>query len=395
MQFAERTHDPYVDLLSPEAVKQAALKAVEDHVHAEVKRALATDAPCNSNLNGFAVGSIASFDGDDTTVLPEYLPLRNIPWPEPIVQLWRSFQANSTVGLFSSVCRVYITIDNRLVMWNAATGKEFSSYDDIDELIVAVGEPFVPKQGVLPSHITRVVPISTPTKVHFVGLSVIGDNVQTAEIRTSNIGYVTHAPCIIVKFAAHDRSHRLFGAGADGNLYEVQYNRDYTAIHPRMRLLNHSIVFGSVPVLDVVGRVLGTVKQTWGYAKASLRDITIDQSRGMLFTLGSDSTISVWKIQDGSIHFQTSAAHDNTTVQRTLHSNLPQNLSPLVSIFAISSERGFHLAAIAENGDVYRYACPEMDWQGGCRLEVRERTPSAIQGRDVSAAWHRDRKSVV
>lgn len=380
----------FIDPTSAAALGRSLSKAVADNVCNEVKKC-SNMVDARNASSGSVAGNVSSLVNDnDDTALPEVLPVKTLPWPDAVLSEWQSFKAYSSVGIFSSLSRAYIVSDNKLLLWNFVTGKEFICFSDISEIITALSDPVRPKEGVFQAHITNVIACATPRRVYVIGISMIGDDPRTAEMRLFDLHYVVEAPTIVVKLAVHDASGRIFCAGSDGNTYEIEYSKDKTMYQPRMKFVNHSVAFGRIPVLSTVGHAWKQLKQTWAVAQPSLRDICVDQQRGLLFTLATDSTITMWKLTDhGGLERQATTKHSLSVILKTLHSNVPPQLSVLVAIFPIRSDRGYSLASVAANGDVFRYACSDGGWGSSCYLDVRERSTYSLQQQcsDISICW--------
>ncbi|CUI15347.1 nucleoporin, putative [Bodo saltans] len=381
----------FIDPTSTAASVRALSKAVADNVSSEVKKCNIVDVRSGTSSGSIAGSMAALSSGDDTVALPEVLPIKTLLWPEAVLAEWQAFKAYSCVGIFSSISRAYIVADNKLLLWNFATGKEFLSFNEIPELITCLSDPVKPKQGVFQPHITQVIVCATPRCVYIIGVSMVGDDPRTSEMRLFHLNYVVEAPCIVVKFAVHEGTGRIFCAGADGNTYEIEYSKDQTVYQARMKFVNHSVAFGRIPVLSTVGHALREIKQMMTHAQPSLRDICVDQQRNLLFTLAADGVLAMWKLAEhGGLERQATTKHQLNVIVKTLHSNIPPQLSPLVAIFPIRSDRGYSLASVAANGDVYRYACSDGGWGSSSYLDVRERSSYNLMQRhsgDISVCW--------
>ncbi|RNC31295.1 nuclear pore complex protein (NUP155), partial [Trypanosoma cruzi] len=278
-------------------IDDAVKKAVEDTISAEV-RSGAVGKYSNPSASGHATSHLLALTTFDTSsTLPDFIPLVGVSWPEPVKAVWKTFRANSIVGLFPELSRAWITVDNKLLLWNYGTGRDFLVYDEIPELIVAVGNPVTPVAGVFQLHITLVFPVATPKTIHLLGLCVVGDETaKKAELCVVNLGFSVLAPTLVIKLVGLRDLGRVFAVGADGCLYELKYTKESTPFIPKVRLINHSIIFAGIPILSTVSSLMSTLKQTWAKQRPALRDIAAESKRKLLFTLDAEGKILMWRI---------------------------------------------------------------------------------------------------
>ncbi|KEG13159.1 nuclear pore complex protein (NUP155) [Trypanosoma grayi] len=376
-------------------IDDAVKKAVEDTISAEV-RSMAMARYSNPSACGHTTShpfALTTFDTSST--LPDFLPLIGVSWPDSVKAVWKTFRVNSIVGLFSELSRAWITVDNKLLLWNYSTGRDFFVYDEIPELIVAVGNPIPPAAGVFQPHITLVLPVATPKTVHLLGLCVMGEEPgKKAELCVVNLGFSVVTPTPITKLVGLRDTGRVFTAGADGCLYELKYTKESTPLLPKIRLVNHSLLFGKIPVLNAVSSLLSTIKQTWSTQRSALRDLAVEAKRRLLFTLDAESTITLWRITEDGLKLLTTVKHNRGSAERHRHPEpAADDTSSLVKIFCVSPyDENCSLIAISSNGEQYRYVCQEGMWGSiDASLSLRERlAPYISSSREVSVCFASD-----
>ncbi|RNF09602.1 putative nuclear pore complex protein (NUP155) [Trypanosoma rangeli] len=376
-------------------IEDAVKKAVEDTINAEV-RSGAVGRYSNPSASGHATShplALTTFDTSST--LPDFIPLVGVAWPEPVKAVWKTFKANSIVGLFPELSRAWITVDNKLLVWNYGTGRDFLVYDEIPELIVAVGNPVTPATAVFQPHITLVFPVATPKTIHLLGLCVVGDEpAKSAELCVVNLGFSALAPTLVIKFVGLNDVGRIFTAGADGCLYELMYTKESTQLFPRVRLINYSIMFAGIPILSTVSSLMSTFKQAWGKERPALLDVALEAKRKLLFTLDAESTIAMWRITDDGLKFLSTIKYTRSSLDRYRHSESSMDgAERLVKIFCVSPyEENCSVVVIASNGEQHRYICQEGMWdriEGN--LTLRDRLPSYVpSNREVSVCFASD-----
>ncbi|RNF25766.1 putative nuclear pore complex protein (NUP155) [Trypanosoma conorhini] len=376
-------------------IDDAVKKAVEDAVNTEV-RSGAVGRYSNPSASGHATShplALTTFDTSST--LPDFIPLVGVAWPEPVKAVWKTFKANSIVGLFPELSRAWITVDNKLLVWNYGTGRDFFVYDEIPELIVAVGNPVTPAAGVFQPHITLVFPVATPKTIHLLGLCVVGDEpAKKAELCVVNLGFSALAPTLVIKFVGFKDAGRVFAAGADGCLYELKYTKENTPLLPRVRLINYSIMFAGIPILSTVSSLMSSLKQTWAKERPALRDVALEAKRKLLFTLDAESTIAMWRITSDGLKLLSTIRYGRDAFERYRHSESPMDdAASLVKIFCVSPyDENCSVVVIASSGEQYRYVCQEGMWDRiDGSLTLRDRSPSCIPAnREVSVCFASD-----
>ena len=112
--------------------------------------------------------------GNSIKWLPSVQAVDAIPLPRAL----RSLQpeCETFLGLFPEINRVWMTVDNRLFLWNYYKGEDFYVFDGLDQLIVAVGLAR-PRRGVFSSDVQFVLAVSTPVEVILLAVKFDGDPV--------------------------------------------------------------------------------------------------------------------------------------------------------------------------------------------------------------------------
>ncbi|ESS65597.1 nucleoporin [Trypanosoma cruzi Dm28c] len=376
-------------------IDDAVKKAVEDTISAEVRSGVVGNYS-NPSASGHATSHLLALTTFDTSsTLPDFIPLVGVSWPEPVKAVWKSFRANSIVGLFPELSRAWITVDNKLLLWNYGTGRDFLVYDEIPELIVAVGNPVTPVAGVFQLHITLVFPVATPKTIHLLGLCVVGDETaKKAELCVVNLGFSVLAPTLVIKLVGLRDLGRVFAVGADGCLYELKYTKESTPFIPKVRLINHSIIFAGIPILSTVSSLMSTLKQTWAKQRPALRDIAAESKRKLLFTLDAEGKILMWRITEEGLKVLTTVKCTRSSFEHHRHlESSADDATSFAKIFCVSPhDENFSVVVITSNGEQYRYLCQEGMWdRTDGNLTLRDWTPSCIpSNREVSVCFTSD-----
>ncbi|CCW63192.1 unnamed protein product [Phytomonas sp. EM1] len=327
---------------------------IENSIVAEIGACTVGRCP-NPSTSGYVHSHLSALmTRDSTWCIPDVIPVGDLVWPAPLVSAWKKMNYSSFTGIFPSISRVWLVVDNRLILCNYRSERELCQYDEIPELIVTVGNPVRPQKGIFQPHVSFVLPVATSEVVYLLGVC-IGNEEELSEVRLLNLGYSVMAPSLFTKIIGIEEAGRIFCAGADGNLYELRYVRESTPFIPRIRLVCYSFFLSKWPVLGQITSLIGTVKQTWTGPKAGLCDIIVDRRHDLLFSLDEQSVISIWRILPNDLKFIKALAHQpsNYLPSNTFHAQL---LSPLCKLFVIDPDHdGCTLTAITVSGEQFRY----------------------------------------
>ncbi|ANB11304.1 Nup170p [Sugiyamaella lignohabitans] len=242
------------------------------------------------------------------------------------------------MGMFPAIDRAWITVDNRLYLWNYKNGNDFSTFDELDHTIFSVNL-VKPKPGVFVDSINYLLVLCTPVELYILGVQY--DKVKSSiEFHYSGIN-VSISGLDVDTLVASEKSGRIFFSGAnDGvNLWEVVYTNEDTwfkgkcskICHTRSGLvsaLTPSFSLPSVPFLPVDGsKIMGSLGLGSHAAPETIISMQIDDTRDLLYTLSSTSTIRIYHIPKGN------------TANLALTYTLPQILSNFQMASASSETR--------------------------------------------------------
>lgn len=352
-----------MDLLSTAKNSQA---VVEEAIGAEVSAASQSRGR-NSGTAGFVYAnakSLTSHEADAT--VPDFVPMGVVGWPDPIASLLRKRNIHSLMGLFPVLHRAWFAVDQKLVMWDYRVSSNILFFDEIPEVIVSVGTPVKPQKGVFQSHVSYILPVATTTMVILLG--VTASDSDASELSVFNMGYCVESPAVLTKLVSFSKSGRVFGGGADGNLYEAVYATDGSYLLPKIRLVVFNVPF-TTPVISHVSAAFSLVSQMWRGGKAPIRDLVVSDGAELLITLDEKNVLTTWRIVEGSLERASSLSHRPIGNSGAMVS---PNANPLVHIFSIDSDQDdCNLVAVALNGEQFRY---RHGTSPGSRAELSLRT---------------------
>jgi nuclear pore complex protein Nup155 len=266
------------------------------------------------------------------------------------------------MGLFAEINHAWVTIDNALYMWDfTVPSPQLLGYEGQSSLITSV-KLARPRVGVFLPAITHVVVLATISEVMLLGLGSEGGSERPGALSLFQTGIsVSVKGKDISAIASSTKTGRLFFAGRTENeLYELKYYRDERWFSRRVAKICQSSGYLSyfVPPVVLGPKIVVFVEQ-----------IIVDDTRDLVYTLSSDSSIRVFYMATGggltlaltrsAAEIYSSVAHIITPNQ-TLHARVK-----IVSISAISAQEAakFHLVATTSTGyRIYLSATSEPTW---------------------------------
>jgi nuclear pore complex protein Nup155 len=186
--------------------------------------------------------------------------------------------------------------------------EDFQSFSDSTQTLLAV-RLIPPRPGIFLPSITYLLALCTSSTFFLLGIDTTpADGTFTLynadmSVSVSSMG---------IKCIEATKNGRIFIAGNDGHLWEIVYQAEEGWFTPRTRKTCQTAGFGEL------------ILPTWGSAVETIEQIAIDDSRGLLYTLGSKSTIKTFHL------------NSPTTLTHVITYTLPSVLSH-ISILSASS----------------------------------------------------------
>lgn len=292
----------------------------------------------------------SSFSSSSTTfALPCFLPVGSRAYPEPLLEHLRKASAFSMLGVFPSLSRVWCSVDNKLLLWDFRTKDDCWVFDEIPDVIISVGSPVVPVDGVLQSSISYLLPVATSSMVMLLGVMVSESKAQ--DVKLINIGYCVEAKAIISRIAVLQSRRRIFCAGLDGNIYEVSYQKSFLSIQPKVTLIPQTSLLAGIPLVSSLTGALDSVKKFFSGRKPAIRDISVSEHAELLFSLDDLGRIHAYSISVEGLVYRTTVCH-----RGSLQGASDRKAPSLVRIFVIDPDQeDCNLVAISLNGEQLRY----------------------------------------
>ena len=250
-----------------------------------------------------------------------------------------------------------MTIDNKLFLWNYMQPQECDVYDSLNETILSVSLS-APKPGVFLDSVKYVLVLATAVEV--VLLAISWDKNGTS-LRLIPTAYAVPTDNIIMVKVIGSQSGRVFMAGCDGNMYELDYKSTETTwatvfgtgrTH-KCQKINHSA--WNWKFIHLVPPFLQTLLDV----NDSLIDLTIDDNRNVLYSTSKRGVLSVFSLGSDSKNQNPPIVRELKIFEeilRFLSYQMTPESSPQASVFRDTKNMfiiGAHIIPITESKKVH------------------------------------------
>ncbi|KAF3924754.1 hypothetical protein AA313_de0209947 [Arthrobotrys entomopaga] len=262
--------------------------------------------------------------------------------PDQIFEAYNQVQVLTKMGLFAEIGRAWITVDHMLYLWNFSSGGDFQEYAEPSKSNILAVNLLKPRPGVFVDSVTHVLLVATSSDITLLGLSAKpngrpfnGCDIQIYKTNMSltvkgiNVNIVEGSP----------KSGRIFFTGTvDNEVYELTYQEQEGWFQPRCGKICHTqsgIIAQFAPKISFLSGPQTTEHTV---------QMVIDDSRNLLYTLSSTSTIRVFHMKSGNVLNLTMTIPFERALSniRVAH-GLPRILdrtTPFVSISVVTAQQG-------------------------------------------------------
>lgn len=267
------------------------------------------------------------------------------------------------MGVFAPINRVWVAQGKRLFFWAYGTGnaETVQNFDEMPANIVSV-DLVPPRKDVFIETVNWLLLISTAEHMYFYALSTTDNDLQVFDTGLS-VPLGTGAPLV----KADPSTGRIFFAGANTgtSLWEAYYSNTESWLRNKTGKVCHS-----GQGLPMLSSVFGTPAPKPGAEKTI--DMQIDESRSLIYTLSSKSTVRIYSFRgaSGGVSYEqkytVAQVQHHLNVSAQLNSDKPpgQPVEPikdlqLVSISVIPRQQSSfaRLVAVTTTGHRVYFRC--------------------------------------
>lgn len=210
--------------------------------------------------------------------------------PDRIFEQYNRTECFTQMGLFAEIQRAWITVDNRLFLWDYLSGQNFQAYEDLSHTIVNV-KLVRPKANVFVSEIQHLLVIATSQEMLLLGVTI---DEKTGELSFFSTGIQISVQGINVNCIVSSEDGRIFFSGnKDPNLYEFSYQLEEGWFSRRCSKINitGSVFDNFIPSFFSFGTHGDGIKQ-----------IAVDDSRSLLYVLRETSSVSCYELTKNGVN---------------------------------------------------------------------------------------------
>lgn len=310
--------------------------------------------------------STEGFSSDyDIPSTPSWAPFHKVKMytlPDQIFEQYNRAQVSTLMGLFAEIHHAWVTIDNALYIWDYTNpNAQLVGYEDQPNSINAV-KLVKPRPGVFLPSITHLIVLATTAEVLLVGMACETTSSGGHKVTLYQTGMSTVIRGLDIDvLASSDSTGRVFfGGTSDNDVHELVYQQEEGWFKGRCYRVNHtrSRLATFAPSLSFTPKPFETVEQ-----------MVVDDSRKLLYTLSSLSTIRVFHMKpDGALVLAITkpAADTYANIGHIIASN--ETLNPKIKIVSISpisaaEASRYHLIATTATGyRIYLSATGSYSW---------------------------------
>ena len=218
---------------------------------------------------------------------------RTYPIPDKIFDQYNRANLTTAMGLFADLKHAWVSIDNALYLWDYThPDPPLVGYEEQGSAIMAVGTA-APRPGVFVKEISRLLVVGTLAEIILIGMAIEDTPTGGKTIQLYKTGMAVGVKGTNVDRIAATEDGRIFFTGTiDHDVYEMTYQQEERWFYSRCARINHT------------GSRLTSVYNSFNFSMSKSPEVTkqmaVDDSRRLLYTLSTDSRIRVFHIQKGN-----------------------------------------------------------------------------------------------
>lgn len=227
--------------------------------------------------------------------------------PDDILQEAAKAELKSDMGIFPEIDRCWFTIDNKIILWNINDSTDYQTIDEIKHAILKV-QLVKPKPNTFVPQVKHLLLVATLFDIYILAISYKRD---TNELDVFNTGMSVNVQGINVNnIICYEKTGQVFFSGKSNgtNVWELQYsgsddwfNSKCTKVCLTQSTLSSLLPTNILTKLPGSNMIQSIFEDNNSPSQENIIQLTIDQSRGILYTLSSKSKIRAYIIRDKSL----------------------------------------------------------------------------------------------
>ncbi|SPN98488.1 related to NUP170 - nuclear pore protein [Cephalotrichum gorgonifer] len=285
----------------------------------------------------------------DSTLVP-FHKAQTYTIPNQVFDHINAGELQTSMGLFAELNHAWVVIDNSLFLWDyTQPDPELIGFEDQPHSIHAV-VLVPPKPGIFVNTITHILVVATTSEIILLGVAAETTSKGTRSVQLYQTKMVLPIRGADVSLIAGSANGRIFfGGGNDTDVYELYYQQEEKWFSNRCGKINHTNP-GWTSVVTLQSGLFSSKEPE------HLEQIVIDDSRNLLYTLSSRSTIRTYHMEAPNKLTKLIEKEKNHCLRDITHminfSPLLNDRIKIVSISPISAQEAtkLHLMALTNSG---------------------------------------------
>lgn len=310
--------------------------------------------------NYISQGISSDYEWATETAWAPFQKTKMFPVPENIYNQYNGAHISTLMGLFADIGHAWIAIDHALYLWDYTNpDRKFVGFEEQNNPITAVNL-VVPRAGCFIGSISRLLVIATTAEITVIGLALQAatDNEPAATLFQTRMSISVKGLSVSCIAGSTASGRIFFGGNSNNDIYEFTYQAEEKWFKGRCAKVNHtSSSYGNLaPSLPF--------RQTM--TNEHVIQIVVDDSRQLLYTLSSKSTIRTFHMKSETaldlVITKTLSQTFNDFTHMATQSELISPSMQIISIHPISRQEAFKLHLVATTS-------------AGCRIFMSATSP--------------------
>ncbi|KAH7324644.1 Non-repetitive/WGA-negative nucleoporin C-terminal-domain-containing protein [Stachybotrys elegans] len=272
------------------------------------------------------------------------------PIPNQVFDHYNAGELQTLMGLFAEINHAWVVIDNSLFLWDYTRPEsELIGFEDQPHTIHAVAL-IPPKPGIFVNTITHILAVATSVEMILLGVSTTDTPAGTKSVSLYQTKMSLPLRGTDVRVITGSADGRIFFGGAnDVDIHELYYQSEEKWFSNRCGKINHENP-GWTAVVSMQGGF-------WGHKLPEhLVEIVVDDSRKLVYTLSSKSTIRTYYMEGADRLSKVIEKEKENCLRDIAHmmsqSKLLDDRMSIISISPIAKNEAskLHLMALTNTG---------------------------------------------
>ena len=301
-----------------------------------VNEALQSEAQYPALDNYVGQGISNDYDTTFNNAWQPFQRTRSYDIPEQIFEQANMAQVSTHLGLFAELNHAFIVIDSSLYLWDYThPNPELIGFEDQTNAITAV-KLVKPRKGVFIESITHLLVVATHAEILLIGLAAArsAHGGWAVQLYSTNMKVPVKGTSISYIESSDKTGRIFFGGNQATDVWELTYQQEERWFASRCSKINHtnSTMTSAFQLLPFGARS----------EQEHIKQMVIDDSRDLLYTLSSASTIRVYHMKPNNVLDLALSRPFTSLLAQIAHmvpsSDLLARNTTLVSISPISAQ---------------------------------------------------------